>query len=207
MANLDQIAGRPAQYLSETGTPQLLGGLVFLIVGSSALIQTLMITPGNLSLVVQYAGLCLVGIVAWRLSALKQKMVFPRGGYVEPRGRKWTWLGAALVAITGLAYSVFGDRWPGFREALKSPLLWPAFLIVFAILSLDSAWRQKSALRLWFGVYMACLAPLVWLLRVNNYGRSGALMVAIGAPIAVAGALRLRRFVRLNPMPPETGNG
>ena len=76
-------------------------------------------------------------------------------------------------------------------------------MVVFAIIGLDSGWRQKSALILWFGVYIACLAPLVWLLRVDNYARSGALMVALGAPIAVRGAIRLRQFVRSNPMPPE----
>ena len=208
MANLDQIAGRPAQYLSETGTPQLMGGLVLFISGVSALIQTLMITRGSSPwfLVVQYAGLCCVGIVFWRLSALKRRIVFPRGGYVKPRGRSWTYLGAALVGLVGVAYSVFADTWPGFRVALRSPLLWPAFMIVFAIIALDTGTRQKSTLILWFGVYMACLAPLVWLLRVDNYARSGALMVALGAPIAVRGALRLRRFVRSNPMPPEPRN-
>jgi hypothetical protein len=205
MADLDQIAARPAQYLSETGTPQLLGGLVFLILGSSALIQTLMVTPGYLTLVVQYAGLCLVGIVAWRLSALKQRMVFPRGGYVKPRGRNRIYSSAILVVFAGLAYFVFADA--GFQAAAESPLVWPVFLIACAIISLDSGRRQKSRVFLWFGAYMACLAPLVWLLPVsNNYARGGALMVALGAPVAVLGALRLRRFVRLNPIPPEPRN-
>ena len=40
MANLDQIAGRPAQYLSETGTPQLMSGLALLILETSSLIKT-----------------------------------------------------------------------------------------------------------------------------------------------------------------------
>jgi hypothetical protein len=209
MADLDQIAGRPAQYLSETGTPQLMGGLVLLILGISALIQTSLITaPGyrDYVLVAQYAGLCCVGIALWRLSALKQRIVFPRGGYVKPRGSGRTWLVAVVVASAGLAYSVFADTSPRLRVGIESPLLWPAFMIVFAIIGLDSGWRQKSALTLWFGVYMACLAPLVWLLPVDNYARSAALMVALGAPIAVRGALRLRRFVRSNPMPPEPRN-
>jgi hypothetical protein len=208
MADLYQIAGRPAEYLSETGTPQLLGGLVLFILGVSALIQTLMVTRGasNWFLVVQFAGLCCVGIVFWRLSALKRRIVFPRGGYVRPRGRMWIYFRAALVGLAGLAYSVFSDMWPRLRIGIESPLLWPAFMIVFAIIGLDSGWRQKNALTLWFSVYIACLAPLVWLLPLNNYARSGALMMALGAPIAVRGALRLRLFVLSNPMPPEPRN-
>ena len=157
---------------------------------------------------VQYAGLCCVGIVWWRLSALKRRMVFPRGGYVKPRGRNQVYLSARLLVVAGLAgYSVFTDGWPRFQVGLESPLVWPVFMIVFALIFLDTGRRQKQPLFLWFGVYMACLAPLLWLLPVkNNYARSGALMVAIGAPLAVLGTLRLRRFVRSNPMPPEPRN-
>jgi hypothetical protein len=207
MADLDQTARRPAQYLRETGTPQLMSGLVLLILGTSALIQTSLVARKGFPwfLVVQYAGLCFVGIVWWRLSALKQRIVFPRGGYVKARSPARTYLSAVLVGSASLAYFVFSR--PRFRTGMETPLIWPMFMIVFAIISLYSGWRLRSALTMGFGVYLASLAPLLWLLPVkNNYARSGVFMIAFGALIAVRGALRLNRFVRSNPMPPEPRN-
>jgi len=203
------MAERPARYLAETGMPQLSGGLIMLVLGGSVLIQSLaLIAPAyrDYGLILQYAALGCVGIVLWRLAALRQGVVFPRGGYVRPRGSGQTYLQAILIGLAGLAYSALSDIWPRYRIGLESRLLWPAFAMLFAAICLASGQREKSASTMWFGAYMACLAPLLWWLPMNNYARSGAFELAVGAPLAVTGAFRLREFVRAHPMPKETGD-
>jgi len=207
MADLEQIARRPAQYLSQTGMPQLTGGLIMLIGGSSVLIQTLVMRiDRDYGLVAQWTGIFCVLIVLWRLSILKRRMVFPRGGYVKPRSRPPIYWLVMLVLILGMPYWVMTHGRSEFMIGLKSPLLWPAFAIVFAIISLDVGWREKSAPAKWFGVYLVCLAPLIWSLPVNNYVRGAALQVTVGAPLAILGSVRLSRFLKTNPMLTDTGD-
>lgn len=73
MADLDAIAQRPAEYLAETGVPQLSGGLIFFSLGSSILIQRLLPRTPLYMLAVPYTGTCCairraVG-ESWRSSA------------------------------------------------------------------------------------------------------------------------------------------
>lgn len=58
MADLDAIAQRPAEYLAETGVPQLSGGLIFFSLGSSILIQRLLPRTPLYMLAVPYTGTC-----------------------------------------------------------------------------------------------------------------------------------------------------
>jgi hypothetical protein len=88
----------------------------------------------------------------------------------------------------------------GYRPHLESRLLWPGFALTFAVISLVSGRKQKSALLLWFGVYCACLAPLLWWIPGNSYYRGAWLAVGMGAPLACAGAIRLRSFLKATPV-------
>jgi len=139
--------------------------------------------------------------------AIKRKMVFPRGGYVVPLGRSQRSLYLRLVVLFAVAIWAFVRAAPGHRfDLLESRLVWPGFAIVFAVICLSASRQQKSASPIYFGVYLACLAPLLWWLPVSTYEQSACLEVTAGAPLAVAGAVRFRRFFRANPMPPEPRN-
>ena len=60
---------------------------------------------------------------------------------------------------------------------------------------------------MWFGIYVLCLAPLLWWLPVDNYERWAWSQVAVGIPIVIGGAIRFRRFRKANPMPLESPHG
>jgi hypothetical protein len=197
MEDFEAIAGRPAAYLAETGMPQLSGGLVFLFIGSSILIQHFLPRTPLYLLGLQYAGLCCAIGVLLGTAAIKRKMVFPRGGYVMPRRRSQRWLFLSLMLPIAVAVWIFARTSPGHRiDLLDSSLIWPGFAILFAVLSLYSG-------RIDAGVYLACLAPVLWWLPVTSYERGACLEVAAGAPMAVIGAVRLRRYLLANPIPPR----
>jgi hypothetical protein len=144
------------------------------------------------------------------ITAIKRRVVFPRGGYVVPVGRTRRWLYLGISAITvaiAVAIWAFAPSTSGHRlDFLESRLVWPGFAITFSAICLSGGLQQKSASKIYFGVYLACLAPLLWWLPVSTYEQSACLEVAAGAPLAIGGAVRLRRFLRANPTPPEPRN-
>ncbi len=209
MDYIDRIAERPRAYLAGTGVPQLMSGLVFFILGSFALVQSkLMQKPEHRdwALVVQYAGLCCTGAVIWGVAAIKRRMVFPRGGYVQLPGRNRQILVALGTGLGGAVLALILLRWPVARLYLDSRLVAPSFAIVFAIISLSSFWKEKRLSLLGFGLYLLCLAPVLWWMPGNSYERMSSLSVAVGPPLATAGAVRLRRFLRANPLRAKTSN-
>jgi hypothetical protein len=207
MADFDAIARRPVAYLAETGAPQLGSGLIFFFLGSSVLIQrSLPRTPLYL-MVEPWIGTCCAIAVMLTIAAIKRRVVFPRGGYVVPIGRTRRWLYLGVTVLVAVAIWAFARSTPGHRlDFLESRLVWPGFAITFSVICLSGGLQQKSASTIYFGVYLACLAPLLWWLPVSIYEQSACLQVATGAPLAIGGAVRLRRFLRANPTSPEPRN-
>jgi hypothetical protein len=205
MADLDSIARRPAAYLAETGVPQLTSGLIFFFLGSSVLIQRLLPRTNLYKPAVPWIGICCAIAVLLAIAAIKRKMVFPRGGYVVPLGGTQRSPSFFLAVLLTVAVAIwFAHASPGRRfDLLENRLFWPGLAIVFAVMRLFPGPQHKSASAICFGVYLACLAPLLWWLPVTTHEQGAYLQVAAGAPLAVAGAVRLSRFFRTNPMPPE----
>ena len=209
MADIDRIADRPRAYLAGTGVLPLMSGLLFFISGSFALVQSqLMRTPEyrDYGLMVQYAGLCCAGAVIWGVAAIKRRMVFPRGGYVQLPDRNRQIVVALGVVLGGIMLTLMASRWPETRLYLDSRLVAPSFAIVFAVLCLLSLWKKRHLSTLGFALYLLCLAPVLWWMPGNSYERMSALSVAVGPPLAITGVIRLRRFLRTNPVGVETPN-
>jgi hypothetical protein len=200
MADIDKMASRPAQYLAQTGLPQLMGGLTFIVLGASALIQQTLGKGLVALLVVPWIGVCCAGPVVWAVSrSLRRRIVFPRGGYVVPRIQpgvraiKW----GGIVAGVGLG--IFVSALPGSLHWFDSRFIPPGFAISFAILLLGRGWRQRSGPTLWCSLYFVGLAALLWWMPGNSYARMSALQLASGILMAGAGAVTLRRYLRETP--------
>jgi hypothetical protein len=203
---IDKVIDRPRAYLAETGVPLLAAGLGFFFLGGGVLIQQMFPKGSMTQESPKLISLGCVGAVLWAARNLKQRIVFPRGGYVEPRVRPAIrFMFAASVAVAA-ALGILAIAWPGHQPHLESKLIAPGGAIAFAILCLAAGWKQKSTPMMLFGVYMAGLAPLLWWMPVSNYERLSWLQVGAGAPQAVAGAVRLRNFLRANPTPVEPTN-
>jgi hypothetical protein len=199
--NIDKVIGRPREYLAETGVPQLLAGLVFFFLGGGVLIQQMLPKGSITQEIPKWISLCCVGAVLWGARNLKQRIVFPRGGYVEPRVRPaLRFMFAASLAVAA-ALGILAIAWPGHQPHLDSRLIAPGFAIAMAILCLAAGWKQKSTSMVWFGIYLAGFAPLLWWMPGSNYERISWLQVGIGVPLAIAGAIRIRSFLKWNPIP------
>src|SRR5258708_9663963 len=85
--DIDKIASRPREYLAETGVPQLVGGLIFFFLGSAVLIQQRLPKGFMAQEMPQWIATCCCLAVLLGARALKRRIVFPRGGYVELRPR------------------------------------------------------------------------------------------------------------------------
>jgi hypothetical protein len=207
MPDIDKIANRPRVYLSETGMPQLMSGLIFVVLGATVLIQQVLVKGPVAQLITQWIGVFCAGAVLWGARALRRRIVFPRCGYAEPRvapaSRFFFW--GSMAAIVALG--IFAIAMPGQLQHMEPRLIAPGFGILFAILLLATGRRQKSALMMWFGIYFIALARLLWWMPGTNYELMSALQVGAGLPLAVFGALRLRSFLKANPMPMEPANG
>jgi hypothetical protein len=207
MADIDAIARRPAAYLAETGLPQLYSGLIFSFLGSSVLIRRLLPRTPLYLMAEPWIGVCCAIAVMLAIAAIKRRLVFPRGGYVVPVGRTRRSLYLGITVMIAVSIWVFARATPGHRfDLLESRLVWPGFAITFSVICLSGGLQQKSASTIYFGVYLAFLAPLLWWLPVSTYEQGACLEVAAGAPLALGGAVRLGRFLRANPTPPEPRN-
>jgi hypothetical protein len=205
VADLDKITDRPREYLAETGVPLLVGGVFFCFFGSSDLIQQVLPKGFIAQEIPGWIAICCAGAALLGARALKRRMVFPRGGYVEPRLNPTVRFISAATVVALVALAIFAMAWPGRLPHMESRLVEPGLAIFGGILCLASGWKTKSKSAMWFGVYLVGLAPL---LRMPERGieRMAWLEVGGGAPLAVAGAIRLRRFLKANPRPMETTN-
>jgi hypothetical protein len=153
MPDIDKIASRPSVYLFETGVPQLMSGLIFVVLGTTVLIQQVLVKGPVAQLITQWMGVFCAGAVLWGVRALRRRIVFPRSGYAEPRvapvSRFLFW--GSMAAIVALG--IFAIAMPGQLQHMDNRLIAPGFGILFAILLLATGWRQKSALMMWFGIY------------------------------------------------------
>jgi hypothetical protein len=195
MAYIDELAKRPAAYQFETGVPQLASGLTFFLLGASDLLPATFGAQEAL----QWLAICGAVAALWGAKMLKERVVFPRGGYVGLLPRKWSLSDFAAVAICVILII-------STHLASSERLQVPGFAIAFALIALVCGWRDKSSLMTCFGVYLLCLAPVLWLLPITHLQQDALLEVGAGAPLAVGGAFILRRFVKANPKRLETSN-
>ncbi|HEY1240771.1 MAG TPA: hypothetical protein VGF16_09455 [Bryobacteraceae bacterium] len=205
MADIDKLSRRPAEYLAETGVPLLAGGLVFLLLGCSILIQRILPRSFVAQEAPKWTAICCCVAALWLAKLIKQRAVFPRGGYVEPQPHRKTrilvWFAVFAVVISVPVAGL------GRLPFLESRFLWPAFAMAAAILGLVTGWRQGTPSMMWFGLYLICLAPLLWWLPVDNYERWAWAQIALGVPITIGGAIRLKRFLKAHPLPLESPRG
>lgn len=198
MPDLDRIARRPNEYLAETGVPQLTSGLVFALLGSSVLLQSRIHQNFALQMTVSWGSIALCGTVFWFARRVKQRAVFPRGGYVAVERPRSSRILLGIFFALSFVIFVLGILRIHLPD-LNSRLLWPGFAIMFALICVISGWKAKSSPTILYGIYFLLLASFLWWLPVNNYMRSGVMELAAGAPFGIFGAMRLRRYLKTTP--------
>jgi hypothetical protein len=204
--DVDRLSKRPAEYLWETGVAPLSAGSCFFLLGTAILLQRILPQTDLAQQGIQWLAICFAAAVALGTRFIKDRVVSPRGGYVEPVRPKWL-LWFALLSLfvpLGLVYAItpVGSPPPdvdSFDNFFS--LLAPGFAVLIGVLSLYHGRMRKMLLL--YGIYMLCLALLIWWLPLSAIERFGLLQSGAGGPLAVFGAMRLRAFLKANPEPVE----
>lgn len=204
--NLDEIARRPQRYWDVDGLPELMMGLLWMLWGGAWLLGDTLPRGWRSSAYWSAvpALLALSGVAAvWATKRLKERLTFPRTGYVdwkEPSGSSR--VSAAAVAMgTAMVFAAVAANRDAGMERVAAPLLGVILSLAFVVASL----RQRAphllalagvaiALGLAFGALRAGWESVNWL------------FVALGAASAALGSLRLVLFLRKNPPAPLEGS-
>ena len=202
MAKLDEVTQRPSSYLSETGVPWLASGLVFSLLGGSSLVQQIL--PLEYKLIPGWVAISCAIVVFLGAWMLKRRVVFPRGGYVQPQDPELRTRDLIHMALTLAGIGALFLILKAVTAASWFELSGTAFAICFAVIIAAAGRRMKRPKMYWFAVYVICLGSLLLWLRLP-YTSLAALELGMGAPIAIIGAIRLRKFLEANPRIEEGG--
>jgi hypothetical protein len=194
MAAIDELKWRPWNYLYDSGVPWLMAGLVASIGGGAGLISHRL--PIYYQLIPDGVGICCMLLVFLGARQVNLRVIAPRGGYVQPEDqfhpRNWVQIPVALAgeaAIILLLKTVTGLDW--------GLVIAPGFVLCLAGIILLIGRQLKRPRMRWFALYLALLAGTLLWARVGP--DMSWMWVGIGAPLAVLGAMRLRKFLKENP--------
>jgi peptidoglycan/LPS O-acetylase OafA/YrhL len=206
MQNLDELARRPARYWTIDGLPELMVGLLWLVWGGAWLVgETLphdwrwtaywLIVPPALAL----SG---VGI-NWITRRLKERITFPRAGYVqwkEPDRRTALAVGAAIVLAAAVLAAVILTK---DRRDLERTV--PAVInVVLALSFLAVGVRHRTPHHLALAGAAVVLALAIGAIT-TGWDAMNWLFVALGTVCIVVGGIRLALFLRAHPLSAAEG--
>ncbi len=203
--DLKEIERRPRLYWTADGVPELIMGLLWIVWAAAFLLPAMFPPGGWLAFYWTIVPLILImsGFAsAWVTKKMKQRLTFPRTGYVE-----WPEPGIAhkiLPALLGAGTAagiVFLSRQADARSL--DTLVQPAVALLLALGFIFLSVRHGSLHFLWYS--SACLImAFVFSWTRTGFDRSLPLMFLIlGALAALFGAIRLRAYMRRNPVPQE----
>ena len=207
MPDVDRLSKRPVEYLWETGVAPLSAGSCLFLLGASDLLRRILPQTDLAQQGIKWLAICVVVAVLWGTHSIKDRVVSPRGGYVEPAHPKWllSLLLPALVVPLVLVYAFTPVGSPPDPNFIDNRLIVPGFAVLFAVMSLYYGRMRKMPLL--YGIYLMCLALLIWWLPLSTIERFGLLQTGACGPLAVFGAMRLRAFLKANPKPVVRSTG
>lgn len=202
----DDIAKRPLRYWSQDGLPDLMLGLMFVVMGAIFLVGRMLPKGASIAQVYSMVAPVLWGIssiaMAKGLKKLKERITFPRGGYVALREPALTYRASvlAVILLVGAGALLLNTRVevPQWRW-----IAGPGFAMVLAAALLVGGVQYKLPHMLWLAAFSLLLGAWMYWIRA---GLDGGLwvMVWLGGAIALTGASRLRSFLKANPRPEDT---
>jgi len=220
MVALDEVVERPRRHLMDDGVVELALGLLFFLTGAIWGFGRTLTRGSTFADVYTIAAPCLCGVVwvasIWGMKKLKERAIVPRAGYVSlhesVRVIRHTSTGLRInfsSKALPLAVVVFVGFW-GWLEAsqrlwIRDPNRWGWIIGLslagwLAVCLVWTALQFKAPRYLW-------LAALSLAVGWWTYGRSSdpnldlmAMLTWLGAGSVLMGSLRLRTFLKANPI-------
>ena len=197
-----EIQRRPLKYWNADGLPELMMGLLWMIWGAAWLVgEALPRGPvWNIYWTLTPALLALSGMASvWATKKLKERITFPRGGYVdwkEPSRTRRVMAGAtAIVAAAVIVVLITGAREHGTERVV--PMVMGVLLSLgFLVASVTQRAPHMLALAgvaLMLGLSFGAL-NLGW--QSTNW-----MLLALGTVSLLVGAMRLSLFLKRHSLP------
>jgi hypothetical protein len=191
---LDELTQRPWNYVTDSGVPWLMAGLVCLINGGAGLITHRL--PLNYQTIPSLVGILCMLLVFLAARQVNLRVIAPRGGYVEPDDRfdprNWIWIPSALVGEAAILLLLRFLTKLGWEQ-----VIWPGFAICLAFIIAGVGRQIKRPRMYWFALYLLALGAVLLWARVGP--EMTWLAIGVGVPLTVLGAIRLRKFLKENP--------
>jgi len=187
--DVDAVALRASRHWMEDGLVEISLGLFFVLQAGVYLawrMPPIWVAPAG--------SLCII----WGFKKLKERVTFPRCGYVAfpTPGR----VRLALLLLLGVAVAISGllngDEWWLDRIAIL------VFVVVFAprLPMPNLEYRQPRIL--WEGFLCLPLAAFLgWSSAVSEFKTVDVLVEMLGVCVAIVGAAQLESFLKANPRP------
>jgi hypothetical protein len=197
MSDVDTRSKRPYESLWETGVSPLLLGFAFFLLRTPDLLERFLPQFASMQNGMGWLTLCFVAafaaVVIWGTQSISRKVLLLPIVLIP----------LVLVPLV-LAYAVSPFGRPATSISFDSDrLVESGFAVMLAAISLYEWRKRKTSLLLAYGIYLMCLALLIWWLPLSPTETGDLLMVGAGGPLGVFGAARLRTILRANPKPTD----
>jgi hypothetical protein len=192
--SLDQITKRPIQYWFEDGIGELVTGGLFLLIGIYLVLQT-MLTQSFWQAVVSILSVFVIGggVILGRIliAKLKERLVYPRTGYVSyPKRPSKGKLAVTIGSVIAVAIAVI------MLGSSDSTFNWTTLVIgaICGALMLFQAF-QTGLFRLYIEAVLAVLmGATIGSLAPDSMVSSGLFFIIYGLVMTLAGACALRSY-------------
>jgi hypothetical protein len=198
--DLNDVARRPARYWNLDGLPELMLGLLWMIWGAAWLFGESLPHDWRRNtywLVVPAALAALVVTMNRMIRALKERITFPRAGYVawkEPEARTSMAFGAAVVG-TAMILAVAVLNVGGRPFEVRAPAV---LSVILSVATLAVGVKQRTPHHMALGGILLILTLAIGTVA-SGWAAFNWMLLAAGAAFTMMGAVRLALFLRAHP--------
>jgi hypothetical protein len=193
---VDEVTLRVQRYLMEDGLFEIQLGLIMAVLSGLFFFRNFMFLR-----VVEALSLAVVFSISWGFKKLKERITFPRRGYValpQPTTKRWISVGLLMFVAFDLALR-------SLTSASLDRIAVPGSAVSLALALVLLGLQARLQRMIWEGVLTLVFgAFLYWFTDLKGSRGVMALMVMAGASIAIIGAFRFGSFLKANPRPQET---
>jgi hypothetical protein len=199
--DLKEIERRPAKYWNVDGLPELMMGLMWIVWGGAWLVGQSLPRGAAWNLYWTFTPVLLVlsGMAALRATKkLKARITFPRTGYVEwkepTRAHRLVGSVVAMTTAAAMVALIMRSRTEGLEQMAA-----PGLGVLLGLGFVGASLAQRAPHLLWLaGVALV----LGWAFGTLNMGWDAMnwMLIGLGMATALMGAIRLRVFLKQNPM-------
>jgi len=189
--DVDDVVSRVQRNWMKDGLAEIMLGLLFVLMGGGSLAKLPL--PRWLSVDLLTSALTVAGALGlvWGFKKAKQRIAFPRCGYVALPQPMF-----AMFAAFGVIFTLLMTQF--------NRMTVPVSALVFALILTAPGLRVKGLRMIWEGVLTLLFgAFLFWFTDLDGSRGLMALMGMIGAAMVIIGAVRLRNFLKSNPLAQE----